>query len=118
MEELVQIFKALGDETRLEILIILSRRKICAKGLAKHLGISEAAVSQHISMLKQAGLIKGEKIGYFVQYEVQKQVLARAAEFIGNIDSEFNFFCCKSAEDMSIDCSSICKSNRNKCCKK
>ena len=57
MKEKVKDFKAIGDETRLKILILLSTKNICAKGIAKHLEISEAAVSQHIKVLKEANLI-------------------------------------------------------------
>ena len=45
MNEEVKVFKALGDETRLKILVLLSNKNVCAKGIAKNLEISEACVS-------------------------------------------------------------------------
>ena len=66
MNEKIKIFKAIGDETRVKILILLSNRNICAKGIAKHLEISEAAVSQHIKILKEANIITGYKEGYYM----------------------------------------------------
>ena len=45
MKEEVKVFKAIGDETRLKILLLLSTKNICAKGIARNLDISEAAVS-------------------------------------------------------------------------
>ena len=72
MEERIKIFKAIADETRLKILILVSHKNICAKGIAKHLNISEAAVSQHIKVLKESSLIVGYKRGYHLMYELNR----------------------------------------------
>ncbi|MGB7605826.1 MAG: metalloregulator ArsR/SmtB family transcription factor [Lutisporaceae bacterium] len=118
MEQAVQIFKALGDETRLKILFILSKRRICAKGIAKHLNISEAAVSQHIRVLKDARLIIGEKVGYYVNYDLQKPILLESIKFIKHITEDSSECNCKFNVYMPDDCTTMCKSNRNKCCEK
>lgn len=57
MNNFINLFKAIADETRVNILILLSKKNMCAKGIAKHLEISEAAVSQHIKILKESQLI-------------------------------------------------------------
>ena len=75
MEKLILRFKALSDETRFKLFLLLAEKQICVGGLAKGLGISESAVSQHLKILRNADLIKGEKIGYFVHYKVQKNIL-------------------------------------------
>ncbi|SDK91394.1 ArsR/SmtB family transcription factor [Natronincola ferrireducens] len=116
MKQIVQIFKALGDETRLKILIILFRRKICAKGIAKHLDISEAAVSQHIKVLKEAGIIVGEKVGYFVHYDLQEVALQEIVEFIEQMNNEHTINSCKLGIHMPNECKASCKANKNKCC--
>lgn len=118
MEQVVQIFKALGDETRLKILIILSKKNICAKGIAKHLNISEAAVSQHIKILKEAGIIVGVKSGYFVHYDLQEHVLSELLKFIEQMNSEHAINSCHLGIDVPNECGAECKANRNKCCKK
>ena len=59
----------------LKILILLSSKNVCAKGIAKHLEISEAAVSQHIKTLKEANLVIAYKEGYYVMYELNKDIL-------------------------------------------
>lgn len=118
MEQIVQIFKALGDETRLKILIILSRRKICAKGISKHLGISEAAVSQHLKVLKEAGIITGEKSGYFVQYEIQESALLEIIKFIEQMNDQNTLCGCNFDMDIPSDCKAVCKANQNRCCHK
>ena len=82
MEEKIKVFKAIADETRLKILILVSKKNICAKGIAKHLGISEAAVSQHIKVLKESSLIIAYKRGYHIMYELNREVLEKANNFI------------------------------------
>ncbi len=118
MKQAVRIFKALGDETRLKILVILSKKRICAKGLAKHMNISEAAVSQHIKVLKDAGLIVGEKVGYYVNYDLQKPILLESIELIKHITSDDSECNCKLCVHMPEDCTTMCKTNKNKCCGK
>lgn len=118
MEQIVQLFKALGDETRLKILLILTMRQICAKGLSKHLGISEAAVSQHLKILKDACIIVGEKRGYYVHYKIQKSILSELIKFIEAVNKEqlddTNYF----GIDAMFNCSVECRANKTKCCEK
>jgi DNA-binding transcriptional ArsR family regulator len=76
MNQLLSILKAIADETRLDLLHLLVTQDLCGKALAGRLGISEAAVSQHIKVLRQAGLIDAEKRGYWVHYRVREEVIA------------------------------------------
>jgi ArsR family transcriptional regulator len=81
---LIQSFKALSDEKRLKILQMLMTTDLCVGALAKNLGISKPAVSQHLQILRKAGLVKGEKRGYWTHYLVDRQALIRiAAELNG-----------------------------------
>lgn len=73
--EINLILKALADENRMKIVQSLLRHNMCVRSLSRRLGITQAAVSQHIKILRQAGLLKGEKRGYFMHYEVDKEVL-------------------------------------------
>ena len=52
--ELTTALKALADDNRLLILRLLGRRDYCVRALARQLGISQAAVSQHLKVLRQA----------------------------------------------------------------
>lgn len=118
MNDIVQVFKALSDETRLKILIIISRKRICAKGIAKHLGISEASVSQHLKILKEAGIIVGIKMGYYVHYSLQESALSGVSEFLGQLASDKPFSNCSLQFDMPSSCNAMCKADRKKCCEK
>lgn len=104
-------YKALGDETRLKLFLLLSEKRICVKGLAKVLNISESAVSQHLKILKEAGLIKGEKVGYYVHYIVQKDVLIELQKLIGILaDGVINIE--EQKQEMKLkdfDCNKECK---------
>jgi DNA-binding transcriptional ArsR family regulator len=73
--ELVQIFKALADERRFNLLNLLLTHDWCVGALARHLGVSEAAVSQHLKTLREAGLVRGEKRGYWTHYTVERERL-------------------------------------------
>ena len=77
--EFVQILKALADETRFSLLNLLLTHDLCVGALARHLGISEAAVSQHLCKLREAGLVKGEKRGYWTHYSVDREKLGELA---------------------------------------
>ena len=122
MNEKVKVFKAIGDETRLKILILLSSKNVCAKGIAKHLEISEAAVSQHIKTLKEANLVIAYKDGYYVMYELNKDVLENAKKFMDLlIHKDIDLIskqCNIKISDLNITkCKISCKSNKC-CCKR
>lgn len=118
MEQIVKVFKALSDETRLKILIIISKRNICAKGIAKHLSISEAAVSQHIKTLKDAGVIVGEKTGYYVNYKLQESVFLDIKKFINEISDDSHVSYCKLNLNTSDICKKACEGKKTKCCQR
>ncbi len=72
LEKLAELFKALSDPTRLKIVKFLAehKRPKCVNALTKRLDISQSAVSQHLKVLKQAEIVKGERRGNFVHYEL------------------------------------------------
>ncbi len=72
-------FKALGDETRSRILELLLSHDLCVGALARRVGLSEAAVSQHLQVLRRAGLVRGEKRGYWTHYSVDREALRALA---------------------------------------
>ena len=118
MEDLVKVFKALSDEKRLKILLIISKRTICQKGISRHLGISESAVSQHIKVLKESGIVTGIKQGYSVIYVINDDCFKEAKFFLKMInDIEDDTFIDKEKLDaIRLNSCANCKSNK-KCCK-
>ena len=118
MKDLVKVFKALSNETRLKILLIISKRTICQKGISRHLGISESAVSQHIKVLKESGIVTGIKQGYSVIYVINDDCFKEVKFFLKMInDIEDDTFIDKEKLDaIRLNSCANCKSNK-KCCK-
>jgi DNA-binding transcriptional ArsR family regulator len=107
MPELYEILKSLSDETRYNLVSLLLQNDFCVGALARKLSISESAVSQHLKTLRNAGLVKGEKRGYFTHYYVDRSLLKQAAnEIIKLSDSEM----------IKSECS--CQSKNHSCCRK
>ena len=82
MIQSLEILKALADETRIKILTLLLTNDFCVGALANKLSLSEAAISQHLQLLRKSGLVKGEKRGYFTHYIVDRAVLKDTAGII------------------------------------
>jgi DNA-binding transcriptional ArsR family regulator len=74
--EMARAFKVLSVETRLRIVQLLKGQTLCVNALAGRLGVTPAAVSQHLRILRDAGLVAAEKHGYFVHYRLNEQALA------------------------------------------
>jgi ArsR family transcriptional regulator len=69
------MLKALGEKTRLSIFQQILIRKHCVRSLSKKLGITESAISQHMKVLKEAGLVYGERYGYHIHYLPKQEAL-------------------------------------------
>jgi ArsR family transcriptional regulator len=92
-------FKALADPTRLKLLdILLSHKQVlCVCAIAEKLGVSQPAVSQHLKILKNAGLVKGKRHGYHVHYTINAQALASFKEHLEKMHRKAAD-CCKRIE--------------------
>ncbi|MFW6019907.1 MAG: ArsR/SmtB family transcription factor [Bacteroidales bacterium] len=75
--ELSGFLKALSDPTRLRIIEYLSRagNPRCVGAISKHINVSQSAISQHLRILRQANLVKSERRGYHIHYEVNEEIL-------------------------------------------
>ncbi len=75
--ELAEMFKTLSDPTRLKLVILLAENKgaLCVNALARNLGVTQSAVSQHLRILRQAGLVKGDRRGYHVHYSLNQDMI-------------------------------------------
>ena len=73
--EFDHMLKALGEPMRLKIYQALLERKHCVRSLSKKFGISESAISQHMKVMKDAGLVYGEKYGYHTHYLPQQDAV-------------------------------------------
>lgn len=72
MDHLVRMFKAFSDSTRVTILTQLSDEALCVGALASRLGVTHSAVSQHLRILREVGLVTGDKRGSWVHYSLDR----------------------------------------------
>ena len=77
MIQSLEILKALADETRIKILTLLLTHDFCVGALANKLSLSEAAISQHLQLLRKTGLVKGEKKRLFHSLHCGQKYLKR-----------------------------------------
>lgn len=76
--ELADVFKALGDPTRLKLVKLLvcnPERSLCVGALAHRLGVTQPAVSQHLRVLKNVGVVEPNRDGFRVHYTINKSTL-------------------------------------------
>ena len=102
--DIVVLLKALSDEKRLQIVQLLSKKKYCVRALSRQLNISESAVSQHIRVLKKAGILKvGDKNGYNIHYAVDGEILKQISKEIKYLSDSIVF---------ERECGGKCKENK------
>jgi DNA-binding transcriptional ArsR family regulator len=85
IEEIAEIFKALSDPTRLRIIKMLNDCSpgicnggaMCVNALSHKAGVTQSAVSQHLRVLRQAGIVRGERRGPFIHYSINQEGLEK-----------------------------------------
>lgn len=85
MQDTIQ---ALADPTRREILNLLKQSRMSAGEISNHFSISGAAVSRHLSVLKEADLIRDEREGKYIYYELNATVLEEILLWISELKGE------------------------------
>ena len=85
---LQQTLKALADPTRREILNLLKQGKKSAGEISDHFDITAAAISRHLSVLKEADLIEDARDGKYIFYELNASVLEEIMLWISDLKGE------------------------------
>ena len=78
----------LADSTRREILNLLKQSRMSAGDIVKNFSVSGAAISRHLSVLKEAGLIRDEREGKFIYYELNTTVLEEIMLWMSELKGE------------------------------
>ncbi len=81
----VQIFKAMADETRLEIMTMLRDGELCACRILENFDISQPTLSYHMKILCDSGLISGRRDGAWMRYSLNAESLSMAAELMNDM---------------------------------
>ena len=77
MEELLDIFKAFSDETRLRIIKLLEHGELCVCDLVAALDMVQPNISFHLAILREAGLIRDRKEGKWTHYSLNESDIFR-----------------------------------------
>ncbi|OGW70271.1 MAG: hypothetical protein A3J72_06570 [Nitrospirae bacterium RIFCSPHIGHO2_02_FULL_40_19] len=85
MESAADLFKILSVDKRIEIIEHLKRGSMCVNSLAGSLKISPSAVSQHLRVLKSAGLVEDRRKGYWIYYSLNRSALEGARQRLSRI---------------------------------
>lgn len=85
-QELAELAKALGHPARVQILRLLVRKNACICGeIVDELPLAQSTVSQHLKILKEVGLVRGDVDGPRVCYCIEPRALRRLKSLVGSL---------------------------------
>ncbi len=84
-QQLASLMKLLAAPARVQIVQLLKGRTLCVNALAARLGITQGAVSQHLRVMRDSGLVAARKRGYYVHYRLEEKALAKWREAVGRL---------------------------------
>ena len=82
MRDLIIVLKAVADKNRLRIIKMLENKKMCVCELAAVLEITQPSVSKHLSILNNAGILKDERNGQWIDYSLNDEKINQYAPVI------------------------------------
>jgi DNA-binding transcriptional ArsR family regulator len=80
--------KALSDPVRREVLDMLKKERLSAGQICEKFDITDAAISRHLSVLKDADLVRDTREGKFIYYELNTSVLEEIMKWISSLKGE------------------------------
>ena len=105
--DLVPVFAALADRTRLRLLNLIAGREVCVCYLVEILRQGQPKISRHLAYLRKVGVVAARREGKWMHYRVERPVDAAAASIL---DAVFESF--KSDREMQSDLSRLSRA----CC--
>jgi ArsR family transcriptional regulator len=73
VEPVTELFRALGDATRVRIVALLAHGELCVCHLQQALALTQPNVSQHLTVLKNTGVVESRRMGSWVHYRLARQ---------------------------------------------
>lgn len=80
IQDYSQLFKALGDQTRLKITGLLKGRELCVCDFMEVLDLAQSTASRHLSYLKNSGWVTGRREGKWMYYRLHPQIDQKSAQ--------------------------------------
>lgn len=102
--KLVNVLKALADPTRLKIVSLLNTRNCCVCELVPIFGISQPAISKHLSRLKQVDLVTETRKGMWVFYSLNREQLELVRSALGNLPDYSSEFAKLEEQGLLVSC--------------
>ena len=96
MEQLIQLFRALSEEARLRIVMLLTNGELCVCDLMAVLEEPQSKISRHLAYLTHSGLTKGKRVGVWMHYSLKEpldEVYQAEVEFLKKQLSHFPQLC-------------------------
>jgi ArsR family transcriptional regulator, arsenate/arsenite/antimonite-responsive transcriptional repressor len=88
--DLIEVFKALGDETRVRILGILLKTELCVCEIEIILGLTQSNASRHLNKLKSTGIITSEKKSQWVYYRINEKFIEESVDLYKYLRDKVN----------------------------
>ncbi|MBA2133929.1 ArsR/SmtB family transcription factor [Capillibacterium thermochitinicola] len=86
--EYASMMKALGDETRIQILAMLSAGELCACEILEKFEITQPTLSYHMKILSESGLVNSRRDGVWMKYSLNRATLEALQRFLNGINAE------------------------------
>ncbi len=111
IKTMADLFKALGDTTRLRIIRILAtnEKSLCVADLAQIIGITPSAISQHIKTLKNVGILEPNRVGFHVYYTVNNDIISEYREKVDELFKKAYIKCPKNIPCSECPDNDYCK---------
>lgn len=122
LAQTVAIAKALGDETRLRIMALLENQELCACQIIEAFDLANSTISRHLTLLKQAGLLRSRKSGRWVYYAwsaADNPVTQLSQNWVNQVsrhDQRFQADRESMTEILKIDPEELCRRQSSKNC--
>ena len=85
--EISQVLKAMSHPIRLQMVELLLQKRMCVRSLARYFEVTEPTISVHLKVLKNAGLIVGEKKSYYMHYHVIRENVVALSQFFAALSA-------------------------------
>lgn len=95
-----QVFKAMGDETRLKIIEMLSCGELCACDILESFEITQPTLSYHMKILTECGLVKCRKEGSWMRYSNNNELIAKVKIFWDTITTGQEDCICRNGKEV------------------
>jgi len=89
-DENARILKAIAHPTRLQIVEMIRTMQPCVKNMEEHLGLAQSNISQHLSILRNIGIVEAERDGNQVCYHIKNKLVSKVLDVLDEKTTSHN----------------------------